>query len=70
MRTATETAEETLARLTRKLRRWESYLAANERHHLTDRPGVGVIRNRARLDRAQLDIVRDVLEEIGERPAL
>lgn len=56
----------TLARLTRKLRRWESNLVANERHYMADGGYSDVTLARVR---AELDIVRDALEEIGETPA-
>lgn len=63
--TSTETAEQTLSRLTRELRREESSLAADEQRYMAD--GTYSDFTLARV-RAELDIVRAVLEEIGEDP--
>jgi hypothetical protein len=58
----TETAAKTLARVTRKLRRWESNLAANEQHYMADGTYSDITLARVR---AELDIVRDMLDQIG-----
>lgn len=63
--TSTETAEQTLSRLTRELRREESSLAGDEQRYMAD--GTYSDFTLARV-RAELDIVRAVLEEIGEDP--
>jgi hypothetical protein len=64
--TTIETAEHTLARLTRKLRHWEHNLTQNELYYMAEeiKPADALARVRA-----QLSIVHHALEEIGEKPA-